>query len=277
MAGGGADVALALKTLALKDRCSHCGEQSEVLKKCSVCKQAFYCGAECQNAAWKKHKKSCMSPAARRARFIETVNIKMSDAHGRGDYEQVILLGRLAEKDLALLTPDDIEECPMHRFLLNSMGHAFTRQQRYSEAVPYYERLAALFASQGHFIEQGQALMNLGRVRMTVGARVEAAAIYEKVRDMASRIWRERMGGRRRRWSLRRRRWLRRSAWRMMRQGGRVPKRTVWPPSSNALTSPHLTLTKRSCTATLSSATLSRTKPTAYITCCCRKYGCDGT
>ena len=41
--------------------CSHCGKQREALKRCSRCKQDSYCGAECQNAAWKGHRKSCVS------------------------------------------------------------------------------------------------------------------------------------------------------------------------------------------------------------------------
>jgi hypothetical protein len=62
MAGAGADVALAIKTLALKETCSHCGKQSPTLKRCSNCKQVSYCGAECQKAGWKKHKKKCAPP-----------------------------------------------------------------------------------------------------------------------------------------------------------------------------------------------------------------------
>ena len=41
--------------------CSHCGKQRAALKRCSRCKQTSYCGARCQNAAWKGHKKSCVS------------------------------------------------------------------------------------------------------------------------------------------------------------------------------------------------------------------------
>mmetsp|Transcript_30301 Transcript_30301/g.72069 ORF Transcript_30301/g.72069 Transcript_30301/m.72069 type:complete len:456 (-) Transcript_30301:283-1650(-) len=40
--------------------CAHCGQHGVSLK-CSRCLQASYCGAECQKAAWKGHKKSCAS------------------------------------------------------------------------------------------------------------------------------------------------------------------------------------------------------------------------
>ena len=42
-------------------RCAHCGKQRATLKRCSTCKKASYCGATCQNAAWKTHKKTCFS------------------------------------------------------------------------------------------------------------------------------------------------------------------------------------------------------------------------
>ena len=42
--------------------CSHCGTQRAVLEGCSVCKQASYCGKECQIAARKLHKKTCAPP-----------------------------------------------------------------------------------------------------------------------------------------------------------------------------------------------------------------------
>ena len=43
-------------------RCAHCGKQRATLKRCSTCKKASYCGAACQNAAWKAHKKTCVAP-----------------------------------------------------------------------------------------------------------------------------------------------------------------------------------------------------------------------
>jgi len=46
-----------------QDKCDHCGKRQALigrkLKKCTVCQVTFYCGKECQKAAWKKHKKIC--------------------------------------------------------------------------------------------------------------------------------------------------------------------------------------------------------------------------
>jgi len=45
------------------DTCANCGKKEGEggikLKRCMACKYTNYCGAECQKANWKKHKKSC--------------------------------------------------------------------------------------------------------------------------------------------------------------------------------------------------------------------------
>ena len=39
--------------------CSHCRTQGVGVKRCSRCKSASYCSADCQKAAWKGHKNMC--------------------------------------------------------------------------------------------------------------------------------------------------------------------------------------------------------------------------
>jgi len=46
-----------LKPARKCDVCSSLGA-----KPCSRCKRSFYCSAECQKSAWKKHKKTCKAP-----------------------------------------------------------------------------------------------------------------------------------------------------------------------------------------------------------------------
>ncbi|KAF8582529.1 hypothetical protein K439DRAFT_142344 [Ramaria rubella] len=43
-------------------KCSHCGNPSAMLKKCTRCAKARYCDASCQRAHWSEHKKVCKSP-----------------------------------------------------------------------------------------------------------------------------------------------------------------------------------------------------------------------
>jgi len=42
--------------------CSQCGTQGGLLKRCSMCRQVAYCGVECQRAAFRQHKKTCVPP-----------------------------------------------------------------------------------------------------------------------------------------------------------------------------------------------------------------------
>jgi hypothetical protein len=49
----------------LRAVCAGCGalDPGNVMRKCSRCRAARYCGAECQKAYWKAHKKTCVAPA----------------------------------------------------------------------------------------------------------------------------------------------------------------------------------------------------------------------
>ena len=75
-------LALAIQTLELKASCSHCGRECAELKRCTVCKHASYCGVACQNAAWKKHKKICVT--------LEEVKKRVSAAVMVGDCRGVL-------------------------------------------------------------------------------------------------------------------------------------------------------------------------------------------
>jgi hypothetical protein len=75
--GGAQDIEQALASLALRDSCAHCGAQGAVeLKRCSRCKRAAYCGAACQKAGWKAHRKTCSPPLAPETCAPETRNPK---------------------------------------------------------------------------------------------------------------------------------------------------------------------------------------------------------
>ena len=66
--------------------CSYCGKQHAALKRCSHCKQASYCGAECQNAAWKGHKKKCVTLEE----VFEKVWAAAAGEDGVGDWRKVL-------------------------------------------------------------------------------------------------------------------------------------------------------------------------------------------
>ena len=73
--------------------CAHCGTQVVAIKKCSICKQVGYCGAECQKAGWKGHKKACEPPLP----LLEVAR-KLAVADDANDWRAVLKLeGRMEE------------------------------------------------------------------------------------------------------------------------------------------------------------------------------------
>ena len=74
------------------ESCAHCGKHGAGFKRCSRCKQACYCGAECQNADWKRHKKTCAPPVP-----LQDVAAKLA-ALAVGDWRGVLKWeGRMEE------------------------------------------------------------------------------------------------------------------------------------------------------------------------------------
>jgi len=60
------EVEAVLKPVRKCDVCSSLGA-----KPCARCKRTFYCSAECQKLAWKKHKKTCKAPTTPPATEVE--------------------------------------------------------------------------------------------------------------------------------------------------------------------------------------------------------------
>lgn len=53
-----------LSELQQRVRCDGCGQYSVGLRRCSRCHQAWFCGAACLAANWKRHKPACAAAAA---------------------------------------------------------------------------------------------------------------------------------------------------------------------------------------------------------------------
>lgn len=117
-----ASLALSLQTLSLKASCSHCRNENQTLKKCAICKEASYCGVECQRADWKEHKKTCTPPLA-----LGDVWTSVDAAVKAGDWRGVLRWeGRLEELLENQPDADKIEILDpfyqAHRFQLGSTG-----------------------------------------------------------------------------------------------------------------------------------------------------------
>ena len=154
MAGASEDVALAIKTLSLKDTCSRCGKKGAAFKRCSVCKQASYCGAECQNVAWKKHKKTCAPPKPLEP--VKEVRKRLHAADESDDFAGILKCeGRLEELMDGL--PDDCCDAILRTFLKahNSLGSTSSEMRDHSiSSVRLMEMRIDLLGSMERFRDQ---------------------------------------------------------------------------------------------------------------------------
>jgi len=50
-------------------KCDVC--KTSTTKACARCKTSYFCSAECQKSAWKKHKKTCKAPTRVAASEVE--------------------------------------------------------------------------------------------------------------------------------------------------------------------------------------------------------------
>ena len=185
MAGSSADVDLALQMLALKTTCSHCGKLCPSLKRCTVCQHASYCGAECQAAAWKKHKKTCL--------HLKDVFDRVREAQQAGDWRGVLKWEGRMEAMMA--------DCPRSASKSESIVSAFMDAHRLAisssssrEHKMAVNRLAArrieLLGELERFRDQGAALCLLGQTLIGVdtgkGYGEEAARYFNRARDLGA-------------------------------------------------------------------------------------------
>ena len=81
---------------AMAASCAHCGKGAKTkgpaLKRCPICKYAWYCRAACQKAAWKVHKQTCAPPLP-----LGDVRTKLRVAHYADDWRGVLDLERYME------------------------------------------------------------------------------------------------------------------------------------------------------------------------------------
>jgi len=198
--------------------CAHCGKQGAGFKRCSRCKQASYCGAECQNADWKRHKKKCAPPVP-----LQDVweNVRMAGneldwrgvlrweghmeelmaAHGRAGHDNFcseILNAFSVAHQLGWQATGsnnharsfvELQERwipllgKLQRF--RDQGEAMCAAadilltlQRYSEAATWFQRARDVGAAHGFFTLESKACIGLGRAAVTAGRHEEGVALH---------------------------------------------------------------------------------------------------
>ena len=162
--------------------CAHCGKHGAGFKRCSRCKQASYCGVACQNANWKRHKKTCAPPVP-----LQDVAAKINTAQAAGDWRGVLQWeGRMEE--LVALRSDDYCSCILSAF---SLAHRMEWQATGSkDHAPSYvglvERQIPLLGKLQRFWDQGEAMCRLSDVLRFLKRNSEAATWNQRARDVGA-------------------------------------------------------------------------------------------
>ena len=158
--------------------CSHCGTQRAALKCCSRCKQASYCGAECQNAAWKGHKKTCVT--------LEDLVERVNAANLRRDWRGVLKWeGRM--EDMMKNQPDASCNAILQVFSDAHMwARASTGNDEHSLSIVRLEtRSVEVLGKMQRFRDQGEGLCRVADQLLGLDKRQEAETYLQRARKIA--------------------------------------------------------------------------------------------
>jgi len=162
---------------ASADTCSYCGKVAKkkgvVLQRCSICKHASYCGAKCQQAGWKRHKKTCVSDVDLEKKLM--ILVGMEDWRGVMACEGRVE-GMLERKP-------HVRPGWLGMFALAhteaSLGAGSTA------ACSLMEQQIDLLGTIQHFRDQGDAMCRAAENLELLGRREQAAKQYERARAVA--------------------------------------------------------------------------------------------
>jgi hypothetical protein len=161
--------------------CAHCGKQLLAPKRCSICKNISYCGAECQKAGWKRHKKTCEPPLP-----LRQVRERFEKAHATGDWRGVLKLeGRMEE----LMGADDYNNNTILAAFARAhdLGYESTANSEHALSfIRVQERRVELLGNMERFRDQGDALCSLGDHLHILGKRQESEAFFQRARDLGA-------------------------------------------------------------------------------------------
>jgi len=178
---GALHVAQAIRTVSLQVICAHCGKQGTELKRCSICKHVWYCGAACQNAAWRRHKKTCAPPLS-----TDDVRAKVLALRAPSEWREVLKWeGRMDEMM-------DGQHDAVRKDILRAFHNSHSLE-RLSTGSPHIrhslislgEQRVDLLGKMQRFRDQGEMMCALAGNLIDVGKRKEAAEYYQKARKVA--------------------------------------------------------------------------------------------
>jgi len=162
--------------------CAHCGRQGVALKRCMRCKEVSYCGAECQKAGWKGHKKTCEP-----RKTVEEVWHEVRACHFPGDWRGVLKWEGRMEELLAEGT-DANNDFTLHAFSrAHQMGLKSTKGSVHAgRAIRLLEMRVELLVKMERFRDQGEALCAVADILLALDKMKEAATTYTRARDVGA-------------------------------------------------------------------------------------------
>jgi hypothetical protein len=184
---GALHIAQALRTLELKCSCAYCSKPGTSLKRCSICKLVRYCGAECQNAGWKRHKKTCAPPLS-----TEDVRARVVAAGDADDWREVLKWEGSMDEIMAG-QPDIIWEIILNRFIsAHRSGHLSSVSETLPMGSPHHflssirleEQFIDFLGTRQRFRDQGEAMCTLAGILFVTGKRQAASLCYQKARKV---------------------------------------------------------------------------------------------
>jgi len=158
--------------------CSQCGKQCASLKRCSRCRQVSYCGAACQKAGWKGHKKACVT--------LEEAVERVNAAGVANEWREVLRWeGRMDE--MMEGRADVIRDAILATFV---QAHAVEFRRNCSTehalAIAGLEaRRVEVLGTMQRFRDQGEALCRIADNFDVAGNKKEAEVNFQRARKVA--------------------------------------------------------------------------------------------
>jgi len=170
------------------DVCAKCRKTGVGFKRCSVCKQNTYCGAACQAADWKSHKKKCASPVS-----VADIGTRIDAALAEQDWKGILKWeGRMEEMMAACAESDNVCILILSRF---SNAHlqlfkATGNKDHARSCAGLVERQIPLLGRLGRFRDQGEDMCKLADILVSLcenrGNLARAATLRQQARDIGA-------------------------------------------------------------------------------------------
>ena len=171
--------------------CSQCGKQGVEFKRCSRCKQACYCGRECQKVDWKRHKKDCDPSVGEKPHVCATgthcVMDKLLKGHAERDWRGVLQLEGLMEEIMEDQSDEDCSKILWFFLVAHHTGVEATGCKDHAISfVALQKRRIPLLGKLQRFQDQGVAMCKLAEFLRPLSRKSEAVTWYQRARDVGA-------------------------------------------------------------------------------------------